>query len=149
MLQNIISNYNIPVVLTENCTYDLMNIAHMAVAASGTVTLEAAILKLPTVVIYKVSALTYLIAKMIIKIPYISLPNIVADRQIVPELVQYAVNAENIATESVKILTDTNVRNKMLNDLVEMRGKLGPTGAVERVAREILAVAHSPAGGKE
>jgi len=149
MIQDILSNYNITVVLTEDDTYDLMNIAHMAVAASGTVTLEAAILNLPTVVIYKMAALTYLIGKMIIKIPYISLPNIIADRKIVPELVQYAVNAENIAKEAVPILTQPNVRSTMLNDLTQMCQKLGPTGAVERVAREILAVAHSPVGGKK
>lgn len=149
MLQNIISNYNIPVILTENYTYDLMNIADMAVAASGTVTLEAAILNLPTVVIYKVAALTYMIGKMIIKIPYISLPNIVAGRMIVPELLQYAVSGDNIATEAVKILTDPNIRSTMLNDLAEMRDKLGPTGAVERVAHEILAVAQCPVGGQK
>lgn len=149
MLQNIISQYNITVILTENYTYDLMNISDIAVAASGTVTLEAAILNLPTVIIYKVAALTYLIGKMIIKIPYISLPNIIADRKIVPELLQYAVTGENIANEAVEILTEPNVRSKMLSDLAEMRGKLGPTGAVERVAHEILAVAHSPVGGKE
>jgi len=149
MLQNIISQYPITVILTENYTYDLMNIAHMAVAASGTVTLEAAILKLPTVVIYKVAALTYLIGKMIIKIPYISLPNIIAGQKIVPELLQYAVTGENIASEAVEILTKPNVHSKMLHDLEDMCLKLGPTGAVERVAYEILAVAHSPVGGKE
>jgi len=149
MLQNILREYNIPVILTEKYTYDLMNIAHMAIAASGTVTLEAAILKLPTVVIYKLATLTYLIGKMIIKIPYISLPNIIAGRKIVPELVQYDVSADNITREAIPILTEPNVRNKMLTDLAEMCQKLGPTGAVERVAREILAVAHSPVGGKE
>ncbi|MBP2627231.1 MAG: Lipid-A-disaccharide synthase [Firmicutes bacterium] len=149
MLQNIISKYKITVILTENYTYDLMNIADMAVAASGTVTLEAAILNLPTVVIYKLAALTYLFGKMIIKIPYISLPNIIAGRKIVPELVQYAVSGDNIAKEAVEILTEPNVRSKMLNDLAEMRDKLGPTGAVERVAREILAVAQNPAGGQK
>ena len=149
MLQNILREYNIPVILTEKYTYDLMNIAHMAIAASGTVTLEAAILKLPTVVIYKLATLTYLIGKMIIKIPYISLPNIIAGRKIVPELVQYDVSADNITREAIPILTEPNVRNKMLTDLAEMCQKLGPTGAVERVAREILAVAHSPVGVKE
>lgn len=149
MLQDIISQYNLKVILTENSTYDLMNIADMAIAASGTVTLEASIMKLPTVIIYKVAALTYLIGKMVVKIPYISLPNIIAGRKIVPELVQYAVSGENIAKEAVEILMDPQVRTRMLSDLAEMCDKLGPTGAVERVAHEILAVAHSPVGGKE
>jgi len=148
MLHDIISNYNITVIMTKNNTYDLMNIADMAVAASGTVTLETAILQLPTVVIYKLAALTYLIGKMIIKIPYISLPNIVAGKEIVPELVQNTVTPENIAREAIQILTDPKVHSKMVKDLADMCQKLGPTGAVERVAREILAIAHSPAGGK-
>jgi len=138
-----------PVILTEKYTYDLMNIADMAVAASGTVTLEAAILNLPTVVIYKVAALTYLLGKMIIKIPHISLPNIIAEREIVPELLQYAVTGHNIAQEAMPILMDPAVRSKMVKDLAEMRDKLGPSGAVERVAHEILAVAHKQVGGKK
>ena len=148
MLQDIISKYNITVIMTEDNTYDLMNIANMAVAASGTVTLEAAILHLPIVVIYKLATLTYLIGKMIIQIPYISLPNIVAGKEIVPELVQYAVTPENIAKEAVPMLIDPLVHSKIVRDLTDMCRKLGPAGAVERVAREILAVAHSPVGGK-
>ena len=149
MLQNIINQYHVPVILTEKYTYDLMGISNVASAASGTVTLEAAILKLPTVVIYKVAALTYLLGKLLLKIPYISLPNIVAGRKIVPELLQYEVTGDNIAKETIPILLDDNVRHAMHEDLTQMRDKLGETGAVERVAHEILAVACKPAGGKE
>lgn len=147
MLQNIISRYKVPVVLTQNNTYDLMNIAQVAIAASGTVTLEAAILKLPTVVIYKVAALTYFLGKLLVKIPHISLPNIVAGRRIVPELLQHEVTANNIANEILPILTQPAVRAKVQQDLTEMREKLGSEGAVERVAHEILATVHSSAGG--
>ncbi|MBC8015650.1 MAG: lipid-A-disaccharide synthase [Sporomusaceae bacterium] len=149
MLQNIINKYNVTVILTEKNTYDLMNIADLAIAASGTVTLETSLLNLPTVVIYKVAAISYLIGKMVIKIPYISLPNIIAGRKIVPELVQYEVSADNITKEAVPILTEPSVRTAMLNDLAEIRQKLGTEGAVERVAREILAVAQITVGGKE
>ena len=149
MLQNILNKYNVTVILTEKNTYDLMNIADLAIAASGTVTLETALLNLPTVVIYKVAAISYLIGKMVIKIPYISLPNIIAGRKIVPELVQYDVSADNITKEAVPILTEPSVRTAMLNDLAEIRQKLGSEGAVERVAREILAIAQTTVGGKE
>lgn len=149
MITEIINKYNVNVILTEKHTYDLMNIADMGIAASGTVTLEASLLKLPTVIIYKVAALSYLIGKLIVKIPYISLPNIVAGRKIVPELVQAAANADNIAREALPILTEPNVRNAIIRDLDEMSQKLGTTGAVERVAQEILAVAHRMVGGKE
>ena len=148
MIQDIIKQYNVNVILTENCTYDLMNIANMAIAASGTVTLEAAILNLPTVVIYKIAALTYLLGKIVVKIPYISLPNIVAGRKIVPELLQYEVTAENIAKEALPMLTDPAVHTAIVNDLIEMRQKLGAAGAVKRVAHEILAVAQNPGGGQ-
>ncbi|GMB01300.1 lipid-A-disaccharide synthase [Pelosinus sp. IPA-1] len=147
MLHNIIAEYKIPVVLTEKNTYDLMNIADVAIAASGTVTLEAALLKLPTVIIYRVATLTYLLGKLLIKIPYISLPNIIAGRKVVPELLQHAVTAENIANEVLPILSDPKVKSEMLIDLLEVGQKLGELGAVERVAREILAVAKRPSGG--
>lgn len=148
MLMEIIDAHQVKVNLTEKNTYDLMNISNMGIAASGTVTLEAALMNLPTVIIYKVAALSYFIGKLIIKIPYISLPNIVAGRKIVPELVQGAANTDNIVNEAVPMLTQDNVRNAIVKDLAEMRHKLGTTGAVERVAHEILAVAHRTVGGK-
>ena len=149
MLTQIISSHNVKVTLTEKNTYDLMNIADMAIAASGTVTLEASLLKLPTVIIYKVAALSYLIGKIIVKIPYISLPNIVAGRKIVPELVQSAANPDNIAREALAILTEPAVRRAIIDDLGEMGQKLGTKGAVKRVAEEILTVAQRTVGGKK
>lgn len=148
ILNEIISSYNVNVVLTEKNTYDLMNIADMGIAASGTVTLEASLLKLPTVIIYKVATLSYLIGKIIVKIPYISLPNIIAGRRIVPELVQGAANTENIVRESLAILTQDDVRTGIVDDLVEMRQQLGTEGAVKRVAEEILVIAQRTLGGK-
>lgn len=147
MLQNIIKQYKVSIVLTDKNTYDLMSIANVAIAASGTVTLEASLLTLPTVIIYKVAALTYSLGKLLVKIPHISLPNIIAERKVVPELLQDAVTADNISKEAVAILTDSEVRSRMLQDLSEVRQKLGRAGAVERVAREILDVAQRPSGG--
>lgn len=148
MLHNIIEQYKITVVLTDKNTYDLMNIANVAIAASGTVTLEASLLHLPTVIIYKVAAFTYFLAKLLVKIPYVSLPNIIAGRKVVPELLQYAVTAENIAKETIPILLDSHLHTAMVQDLVEVQQKLGAVGAVERVAREILSIAEGPSGGQ-
>jgi len=147
MIQNIISKYKVEVILTKDRTYDLMNMAHIAIAASGTVTLEAALLKLPTIIIYKTAMLTYFLGKILVKIPYISLPNIVAGRKIVPELLQYAVTADNIAKEAMPLLMEPTIHKAVVTDLEEVRRKLGATGAVHRVAQEILAVAQSPLGG--
>lgn len=149
MLMKIIGEHQVTVNLTEKNTYDLMNIANIGIAASGTVTLEAALMQLPTVIIYKVAALSYCIGKLIIKIPYVSLPNIVAGRKIVPELIQGAANTDNIVKEAVPMLTEANVRNAIIKDLAEMRHKLGTTGAVQRVAHEILTIAHRTVGGKQ
>ncbi len=147
MIQNIISRYKVNVILTKDRTYDLMNIATVAIAASGTVTLEASLLKLPTIIIYKTATLTYFLGKILVKIPYISLPNIIAGRKIVPEFLQYAVTADNIANEAMPVLTTPAIHKAVVTDLEEVRRKLGAEGAVRRVAQEILAVAQGSLGG--
>jgi len=141
ILQNIIDNHHIPVHLTTDHTYDLMGIADVAVAASGTATLETSLMGTPTVIIYKVAALTYFLGKFLVKIPNIGLPNIIAGRRIVPELLQDEANPDNIAAETLKILLDPSVRETVLTGLTEVREKLGRTGAVKRVAEVILEVA--------
>lgn len=147
VLQNSISGCRVPVRLTSDRTYDLMQIADVAIAASGTATLETSLLGVPTVIIYKVAPITYLFGKILIKIPDIGLPNIVAGRRIVPELLQDAVTSDNIAREALAILTDDVIRGRILQDIGEMKRRLGEGGAVERVAQMILEVARADRGG--
>ena len=147
MLQNILSQYKLKVNLTNEYTYDLMAIADSAIAASGTVTLEAALLELPCVVVYKLAALTYLLGKFLVKIPHFSLPNIIAGRQIIPELLQDQANAANIAQEVLPMLKNDTEKKRLQQDLAEVRHKLGDVGAVDRVAQVILEVAQEKAGG--
>lgn len=147
ILQNIINCYNVPVTLTAGNTYDLMIIGDVAIAASGTATLETSLLGLPTVIIYKMARITYWLGKLLVKIPHIGLPNIVAGRQVVPELLQDEASAANIACEAVGILTDPVRRDQVTADLAEVRSKLGESGAVGRVAGVILEVADH--GGKK
>lgn len=142
MLQSIISQYNVKVKLTETNTYDLMCIADTAVAASGTVTLEAALLNLPVVVIYKMAALTYLIGKILVKIPHISLPNIIADKGIIPELLQSAVNPVRIADEALQLCNGNPHAVTVRKELAVVKEKLGESGAFNRVAVLILAAAN-------
>ena len=141
MLQNSIDNYQVSVTLTTDYTYDLMGLANAAIAASGTATLETSIMGAPTVIIYKMAPLTYFLGKFLVKIPNIGLPNIIAGRRIVPELLQDAANPQNIAAETLKILTDEQVYAQAQADLAEVKAKLGQTGAVKRVAEVILEVA--------
>lgn len=147
MLQDKIKQVDIQVTLTDKNIYDLMNIADVAIAASGTATLETALMRLPTVVIYKMSPVTYFLGKFLIRIPHVSLPNIIAGREIVPELLQGDANAAQTAGHALAILQDAGIRGQMLQDLADMRRKLGDSGAVQRTAELILQVAHTQAGG--
>lgn len=148
MLHTIISRYQVSVELTSGRVYDLMQIADVAIATSGTATLETSLLNIPTIISYKAATLTYWLAKFLVKIPYIGLPNIIAGRQIVPELLQGEANAENIAGQAIDILSNATRREKILADLAEVRQKLGESGAVSRVAQVILEVAADNDGGK-
>lgn len=141
MLSALVSQHNVPVTFTFDHTYDLMSIADLAIAASGTVTLEAAILNLPSVIVYKVNSLTYYLGKLLVKIPYIGLPNIVAGRKVVPELLQHDVNAATIADAALPILVNPQKRQEVLNAMTEIREKLGSGGAVGRVAELVISVA--------
>ncbi len=147
ILQNMIRDYNIDIRLTTDNTYDLMNIATVAVAASGTATLETAIMGLPTVIVYRMATLTYLLGRLLVKIPDIGLPNIVAGRRVVPELVQGQATAADIARETLTILTDPAARARISADLAAVRLRLGESGAVGRVAEVILEVAADGRGG--
>lgn len=149
MLQNKLDKYTLPVQITVGNTYDLMQIANLAIAASGTATLETALMKVPTIVVYKTSPITYFIGRQLIKIPYVSLPNIIAGRQIVPELLQETANAGRVADEALRILSDWDIYSRTIEDLTAMRQTLGSGGAVRRTAELILEVAAEQPGGKE
>ena len=128
---------NINVNCTRDGVHDLMQIATMGIAASGTVTLEAAILEMPMVVVYKVAKLTYWIGRVILDLPNYSLPNIVGGRRIVPELIQHEANPERIVSESMKLLEDDAYYRQMKEGLADVRRRLGEGGAVAKVARVI------------
>ncbi|MBU2698983.1 lipid-A-disaccharide synthase [Sporomusaceae bacterium BoRhaA] len=145
-IQGQLAKRSVSVTLTQENTYDLMNISNLAIAASGTATLETSLMKVPTVIIYRVNALTYWIGKRLVKIPHIGLPNIVAGRQVVPELLQADVTPQRIAAESLDILLNPNRLQQLQLDLAEVQSKLGESGAVAKAAAVILEVA-SQSGG--
>ncbi|MBP2632356.1 MAG: Lipid-A-disaccharide synthase [Firmicutes bacterium] len=142
MLQSILNSYKVQVHLTGENIYDLMNIADTAIAASGTVTLEAAILGLPVVVVYKMSAVTYFIGRLLVKIPHISLPNIVMEERMIPELLQNEVTVENITKEVMRLVKTHPHAEEVHKKLLIMKEKLGCEGAVKRVAEEVLIMAN-------
>ena len=118
--------------------YDLMQIAEAAIATSGTVILEAALLNLPCVVLYKMNSLNFLIGKLLVDIKYFSLPNILADKEILPELLQNDVTPEKISYELQRILDN---RSEIVWKLQSACKKLGEHGAAARVAKKILETA--------
>ncbi|MDL2280587.1 lipid-A-disaccharide synthase [Selenomonadales bacterium OttesenSCG-928-I06] len=143
MIESKISASSAKIRLTkaDDKNYDLMNIADVAIASSGTATLELALLQVPSVIIYRVVPLTYYLGKILVKIPNIGLPNIIAGRKIMPELLQNQITVENITQEALKLLNNQEVKDKVLTDLEEVRQKLGNPGALERVAEVILSFA--------
>jgi lipid-A-disaccharide synthase len=107
----------------------------LALAASGTVTLEAALWGVPTIIVYKVSPVNYWIAKRLIQVPYIGLVNWVAGKKIVSEWIQDQATPEALAAEACSLLTDAGRRETLKRELARVREKIGGPGASERVAR--------------
>ena len=112
----------------------LMASCQAAIAASGTVTLELALADTPMVVCYKLAPITYFLAKMLIHVPFFSLVNLIAEKKVVPELLQGQVNAENIAANLLPLLDDGPIRRDTLSGLELVRARLGTPGASARVA---------------
>ncbi len=121
--------------IVENLTYDLMKHADLLLIASGSATLECAILGTPFVVIYRTSLWTYLLAKSLITIPNIALANVVAGKSIVPEFIQNRAVPSRIAEETYEILTDRERYKSLQNELSRVRARLGEKGASERAAQ--------------
>jgi len=106
----------------------------MLVAASGTVTLQAALHGTPMVIIYKVSPISFMLGRALVRVPYIGLVNLVAGRKLVPEFVQNDARAENIASAVEDMLSDRRQFNQLKEQLVELRDLMGGTGASQKVA---------------
>ena len=140
-IDRILQGYSVPVTVTEGHNYDLMQICTACIAASGTATLETALMNVPTVLIYKVASVTYGIGKLLVKIDHIGLPNIMAKRRIIPELLQGDVTPENVERELANILDHEAVYTQMKADLAQVKIELGAPGAVQRVADVIASVA--------
>lgn len=117
----------------DNQTYDLLSVAYAGLVTSGTATLETALFKVPQVVCYKANNLSYQIAKRIIQIKYISLVNLVLNREVVTELIQNDFTTEKLSKELTAILKG-NAREKQLSDYEELERKLGGQGASQKTA---------------
>ncbi|MCK5739129.1 lipid-A-disaccharide synthase, partial [bacterium] len=106
--------------------------------ASGTATLEAALFATPLVICYRTSPITYAIAKRIAQVDFIGLPNIIAGREVVPEFIQDAVQAERMAPILMQYLTDDTINHQVRGNLQALREKMGEPGAAGRAADHVL-----------
>jgi lipid-A-disaccharide synthase len=117
-----------------------MNISELLIVASGTATLEGAILGKPMIIIYKASLPTYWVGRAMVRVNHIGLVNLVAGKGIAPELIQKDVNPERITEEALRILRDPTLRQQMIESMVQMRRNLGEPGAAERAARIVTSM---------
>lgn len=124
-------------VIREN-RHELMAACSAVMAASGTVSLELAILDVPMVIAYRISPLTYFLGRRMIKVQYASLVNLVAGQEVVPELLQHEAVPEKIAKATVRLVIDQAARNRQLEGLAELRKRLGGEGASAKAARLAL-----------
>jgi lipid-A-disaccharide synthase len=118
----------------EGGAYDALAAADCSIVASGTATIEAALLGTPMVVIYRVAPLTAAILRHMVHAPFISMVNLVAGRRVVPELIQDHFTREAVAAQVRDLLESSDTRDAMKAGLAEVRAKLGPGGAIERAA---------------
>lgn len=130
--------------LVTGRTYDLLRQARAALVTSGTATLETALLGVPEVVCYSGNAFSYAIARRIVKVPFISLVNLIMEREVVRELIQGEMTTEAVAGELDSLLHDAGRRQRMIDDLRHLRDTLGGPGASEKAARVLWKNVYGP-----
>jgi lipid-A-disaccharide synthase len=136
IIGNIEANQNVRILYNQ--TYDLLSASEAAIVTSGTATLETALLEIPEVVCYKGSAISYHIAKRLIKIDYISLVNLIMGKEVVKELIQQDCNPDAIRKELQQIIIGGKKRASILENYKELKKIVGGGGASEKVAQSLL-----------
>lgn len=134
-LTEIVSGFNIEVKVISGHTYDVISCADLALVASGTATLETALLGVPMIIVYKISLLSYVIGRLIVDVKNIGLVNIIAGKTIVPELIQKDASGKRIALEALSILKNGERKQEIIKELEAIRGRLGEPGAARRAAQ--------------
>ena len=127
-----ISNQNISIIF--NKTYPILQVATAAIVVCGTATLETALLRCPQIIVFKTNPITFSIGKMLVKLNYLGLPNIIMDREIVPEYLQEQMNAENISKTLSNILNNKDFSDSIASNYTELAHTLGGGGASKNTA---------------
>ena len=125
-------------IITGGDKYSLFSIATLALAASGSVTLELALLSVPYALLYRLSRLTYLVLRPMVRVPYAGITNLLAGKRVVPEFIQAHCRSERIVPVVRELLEDEQRRNLMKEEFARVRNMLGQPGAADRAAHEVL-----------
>lgn len=133
-IETAVRSHSAAIQIVQGDTYNVAHAADLAIVASGTATLEMALLERPMVIVYRLAPVTYALARLFVHVPFIGMPNLIAERQVVPELIQSAVTPERITTEARRLLTDARAYSVAQEGLREVRTRLGEPGAVKRAA---------------
>ena len=130
----------VPIKLVPADAIGALTSADVAIVASGTATLEAALTNTPMVIVYRMAWLTFLMARLLVRVKFVGLVNIILGRGVVRELLQGMATRKNISNETVRLLKDGNYRKHMKEQLLEISNLLGGSGASTRAADEILGI---------
>lgn len=140
LVETEIENAGEAISVTTEHRYEAVGYSDLAIACSGTATLEAALLGTPMMVIYRLATFSWILGRVIVKVPYISLANLVAGEEVVPEFLQGEVNPRVLADEAVNMLTDDARRRHIRRQLERVKQSLGPGGATARTAQLALSL---------
>lgn len=132
--------------VVQGRTHEVIAASDLILVASGTATLEAAIIGTPMVIVYRVAFISWLLGRLLIRVPYIGMANLVAGEPIAPELIQFQATPERIADEARRLLESPERRRWMQQRLREVRDRLGPPGAAARAAEAVLEMLQLNAG---
>ena len=144
-MERMAAKAGVQITFTREHTYDLMGVMEFALATSGTVVMEAALMGLPCIVLYRLSPVSYFIGKLLVHVKHFSLPNILLDEMVQPELLQDEVNPERILSEARRFWAEPGHAEHVKARLAEACERLGPPGSAVRVAQRIVDAAR---GGK-
>ena len=144
-IEEYIGRFNVDIRIVDEYVYDVLNICDLIITASGTATLEAAIMNTPMIIIYKVSFLSYLVGRVMVKVKNIGLVNLIAEKTIVPELIQGEASPVNIFNETSKMLKNPHLLSTIKGELKKVKEKLGDPGASQRAAHILYRFIHQGA----
>lgn len=140
LIERKLKKADFPVSIISGWNYELISVSNLVMVASGTATLETAILGTPMVILGKINFLSSLLARVLLKIPYLGLPNILAGEMIVPEFLQENARVKKIFPAVLELIQNKNMQTEMRNKLAIVREKLGEPGAAGRAAQAIVGI---------